>query len=58
MSPFDKVTYDVEIDGITYTKGAEVICTYTEDNTDMCVIQILGSEFDLLKVKQSEVTVI
>lgn len=55
MSPFDKVTFEEEIDDVTYTVGAEVISTYTEDSTEMCVISILGTE-EIRRIEQSELT--
>ena len=57
MSPFDKVTYDIEKDDITYTYGATIVATYTEDSTAMAIISILGSD-DVMHVEQSELTAI
>lgn len=54
MSPFDKVTVDIEKDGITYTYGGTVICTYEdEDNEQMCGVSLLNSD-GVVYIKQSD----
>lgn len=55
MNPFDKVTYDMEKDDITYTYGATIVAIYTEDSTAMAIISILGSD-DVMHVEQSDLT--
>ena len=57
MSPFDKVTFDIDKNDITYTCGGTVMATYTEDSTEMAIVSILGSS-EVLHVKQSELTAI
>lgn len=55
MNPFDKVTYDIEKGDITYTYGAMIVATYTDDAEAMAIISITGSD-DVLRVKQSDLT--
>lgn len=57
MNPFDKVTFDIEKDDITYTYGGTIMATYTENSTEMAIVSILGSG-DVIHVEQSELTAI
>ena len=57
MSPFDKVTFEIERNDITYTCGGTIMATYTEDSTEMAIVSVLGSG-DVLLVEQSELTAI
>ena len=56
FSPFKQVTVDIEKDGITYTYGGTVICTYTnDDNDEMCGVSLLNSD-GVVYMKQTDVT--
>ena len=57
MSPFDKVTFEIERNDITYTCGGTIMATYTEDSTEMAIVSVLGSG-DVLHVEQSELTAV
>ena len=53
MTPFDKVTVDIEKDDITYTYGGTVICTYEKDSEEWCVIAIEGTD-NVIHCKQND----
>lgn len=53
MTPFDKVTVDIEKDDITYTYGGTVICTYEIDSEEWCAIAVEGSD-NVIHCKQSD----
>ncbi len=55
MSPFDKVTFDIEKDDVTYTYGGTIIATYTLDSVEMAIVSILGSG-DVVNCEQTELT--
>lgn len=56
MSPYDKVTFEIEQDDITYTWGGTILATYTnDDNEEMAIVSGLNKD-GVMTFKQSDLT--